>query len=153
MGVEKGVCCPHRAVVARNTTPDKVYVDVCLTVSRMFEPFSSGYYLGRLYVQARDGERAAVHEDRHEQVTRELYADGEDVEGGVPLVMKLGTTHLPVHGAAGVPDGTLAVPEGWLAATGVENPPSLREVLLAKADRARQLLAMDVPDAGPEGSF
>jgi hypothetical protein len=130
------------------------YDRVCLTLSRMFEPFSSGYYLGRLYVEARDAERAAVHEDRHEQVNRELYADGEGVERlDAPLVMKLGTTHLAVHGDAGIPDGTLAVPDDWLAATGVENPPSLREVLLAKADRARQLLAMDGPAVGPEGSL
>lgn len=110
----------------------------------MFEPFSTGYYLGRLYVRGHDGEQAAIHDDRHEQVNRELYADGEGVERlDHPLVMKLETAHFPVHGEEGIPDGTLALPEEWLPEVGVENPPSLREVLLAKGDRAAQLLSLD----------
>jgi len=109
----------------------------------MFEPFSTAYYLGRLYVRGRDADRAAIHADRHEQVNRELYADGDGVERlDYPLVMKLETAHFPVHGDDGVPDGTLAVPEEWLAAVGVENPPSLREVFLASSDRAAQLLGL-----------
>ncbi|MFB6219520.1 MAG: DUF5802 family protein [Halobacteriaceae archaeon] len=109
----------------------------------MFEPFSRGYYLGRLYVRGRDAERAAIHDDRHEQANRELYARGEGVERlDHPLVMKFDTAHFPVHGDGSVPDGTLALPESWLADLGVRNPPSLREVLLAKGDRAAQLLAL-----------
>jgi len=112
----------------------------------MFEPFSTAYYLGRLYVEPRGTERAAMHSRRHEQVNRDLYAHGEGVERlDHPLVMKVGSAHLAVHGDDAVPDGTLAVPDAWLEDIGVENPPTLREVLLAKADRAEQLLAMDVP--------
>lgn len=110
----------------------------------MFEQFSSGYYLGRLYVEPYDGDHAAIHRTHHEQVNEQLYdaADG-------PLVMKVGQTHLAVHGAEDIPGRTLALPEHALSATGVDNPPTLREVFLAKADRARQLLEFGTE--GPAG--
>jgi hypothetical protein len=110
----------------------------------MFEPFSSGYYLGRLYVEPHDGDCAVMHHEQHEQVNDRLYTDLEGYSG--PLVMKIGSTHVPVHGAAGVPGRTVALPESVLPATGIDNPPTLREVLLAKADRAAQLLGIE-----PEG--
>jgi hypothetical protein len=50
---------------------------------------------------------------------------------------------VPVHGAEGVPDRTVALPETLLAGLGIENAPTLSEVLLAKADRAEQLLGHD----------
>jgi len=109
----------------------------------MFERFSSGYYLGRLYVEPHENERAVMHRAEHERVSEQLYDDAGDPE---PLVMKIGSTHVPVHGAEGVPGRTVALPESVLPATGVENPPALSEVLLAKADRAAQLL-----DFGPGG--
>ena len=112
--------------------------------NEMFEPFSSGYYLGRLYVEPYDGDCAVFHRGHHEQVNRELYADGEGIERlDHPLVMKIGTGHVPVHGADGVPEGTVALPGDLLADLGIENPPTLSEVLLAKADRAAQLLGTD----------
>jgi hypothetical protein len=146
----------------------------------MFEPFSSGYYLGRLYVQPHDGDRPAMHREQHEHVSEQLYGDeserNEDVDPadgtttptdsaeptytlGIPaeerpgdgsgeddddddrpLVMKIGGAHIPVHGAPGVPEQTVALPADWLAATRVENPPTLTEVLLAKRERVDQLL-------------
>lgn len=138
----------------------------------MFEPFSSGYYLGRLYVQPHDGERPAMHREQHEHVSEQLYGDdtsehdetasrtdsdgagpptGRPVQGGRsddsaepdedrPLVMKIGGAHVPVHGAPGVPEQTVALPADWLAATRVKNPPTLTEVLLAKRERVDQLL-------------
>jgi len=107
----------------------------------MFEPFSDGYYLGRLYVEPTTGDRTVMHRDQHEQVNRQLYADGEGIERlDAPLVVKLDSTHLAVHGATDVPSDTLAVPESVLADLGVDPPPTLEEVLLAKADRAAQLL-------------
>lgn len=109
--------------------------------SGMFEPFSSGYYLGRLYVEPYQGSRAVMHSEQHEQVNDRLY---DDYSG--PLVMKVGSAHLPVHGESGIPGGTLALPESVLEATGVDNPPALREVLLAKADRAAQLLEVEGGD-------
>jgi len=115
----------------------------------MFEQFSRGYYLGRLYVEPTDDDTAAMCRRQHEHVNEQLYADGTGVERlDRPLVMKLGRTHLPVHGREGVAADTLSVPESWLDDRVVRNPPALREVLLAKADRAKQLLELGDPPAG-----
>ncbi|HKL28767.1 MAG TPA: DUF5802 family protein [Natrialbaceae archaeon] len=109
----------------------------------MFERFSSGYYFGRLYVEPFDGDRPAMQREQHERVNEQLYATGDGVERlDAPLVMKLGNRHFPVHGDEGVPGHTLALPEAMLEEVDVENPPTLQEVLLAKADRAEQLLRM-----------
>jgi hypothetical protein len=103
----------------------------------MFEQFSSGYYLGRLFVEPHDGDRAVIHRADHERVNRELYATGDGVERvDLPLVMKLDGTHFPVLGDETVPTGTLALPPE-LAESDL---PDRREVLLAKADRADELL-------------
>lgn len=107
----------------------------------MFESFSRGYYLGRLYVEPTDGERAVMQTEQHERVNRQLYADGEGLERlDAPLVVKLGTRHLAVHGSPEVPGDTLAVPPGVLEEAGIDAPPELSEVLLAKPERASQLL-------------
>lgn len=109
----------------------------------MFERFSSGYYLGRLYVEPDERETAAMCREQHERVNEQLYTDGRGVERlDNPLVMKLDTSHFPVTGDDGIPRNTLAVPEDMLEDTRIRNPPTLREVLLAKADRARQLLEL-----------
>jgi len=109
----------------------------------MFERFSSGYYLGRLYVEPTGGDRAAMSKAQHEALNEQLYAEGTGLERlDRPLVMKLGTRHLPVHGASEVPADTLSVPEPVLEETSVENPPTLSEVFLAKADRAAELLSL-----------
>lgn len=109
----------------------------------MFSEFSRGYYLGRLYVEPHDGDSAAMQREQHELVNEQLYADGAGLERlDTPLVMKLGNRHFPVHGEDGVPDGTLALPEHLLGDATVQNPPALREILLAKADRANQLLRL-----------
>ena len=103
----------------------------------MFEQFSGGYYLGKLYVEPHDGEQAVIHRDDHEAVNEQLYADGEGIERlDAPLVMKVDNTHFPVLGDEGIPSGTLAVPADLLD----EASPSQREVLLAKANRAMELL-------------
>jgi hypothetical protein len=122
----------------------------------MFEEFSSGYYFGRLYVESFDGDRVLMRRDQHERVNEQLYASGEGIERlDAPLVMKLDERHFPVHGKSGVPRDTLAVPDPLLEDTRVRNPPALKEVLLAKADRARQLLRLtggqlSAPDADGE---
>lgn len=156
-----------------------------LTHQAMFEPFSSGYYLGRLYVQPHDGDRPAMHREQHEHVSEQLYGDETDESGGPaagttttatdvdppgarsgdrrrseedtdagaeddrPLVMKIGSTHIPVHGAPGVPEQTVALPADWLAATRVKNPPTLTEVLLAKRERVEQLLRVAEESSSP----
>lgn len=109
----------------------------------MFERFSSGYYLGRLYVQPREEGGPAMCREQHEEVNRQLYATGDGVERtDNPLVMKLDTHHLAVQGDEEVPADTLAVPRNLLEETSVSNPPAFHEVLLAKAKRAHQLLPM-----------
>lgn len=108
----------------------------------MFEPFSRAYYFGRLYVEPYDGDRPVMRRDQHEEVNEQLYTTGAGVERlDNPLVMKLGTRHLAVHGEAGIPDRTLAVPQSMLEER-MRAPPNLREVLLAKADHAAQLVQM-----------
>jgi hypothetical protein len=113
----------------------------------MFEEFSSSYYLGRLYVEPSTDDAARMCHAQHERVNRQLYADGEGIERtDRPLVMKLGTTHFPVHGGESVPADTLSVPEPILEER-VREPPALREVFLAKAERAAQLLRLAGPGA------
>ncbi|OLZ41735.1 hypothetical protein A6E15_12400 [Natrinema saccharevitans] len=108
----------------------------------MFEVFSQSYYLGRLYVTPTDGDHALMHSDQHERLNEEVYASGEGLEPlDTPLVMKLESRHFAVHGGENVPTNTLALPESMLEGIDVRNPPSLREVFLARRDRARQLLA------------
>ncbi|AWB27434.1 DUF5802 family protein [Halococcoides cellulosivorans] len=107
----------------------------------MFERFSRGYYLGRMYVEPHDGDRATMAASLHERVNDELYTPDEGVQRlDLPVVMKLGSTHFTVVGAEDVPSDTLAVPKSVVEAADLKNPPSRREVLLAKADRAVQIL-------------
>ena len=103
----------------------------------MFEEFSAGYYLGRLYVEPHDGGHAVIHRTDHERMNRRLYASGEGVERlDAPLVMKLDGRHFPVLGEEGVPSGTLGLPPE-VAESGL---PDRREVFLANPDRAAELL-------------
>lgn len=109
----------------------------------MFEPFSRGYYMGRLYIEPSTDEHTTMCKQQHEQLNEQLYATGEGVERlNRPLVIKLADRHLSVHGEEGVPADTLLVPEQLLDGVSVRNPPTLSEVLLAKGDRASQLLAV-----------
>jgi hypothetical protein len=114
----------------------------------MFEQFSRGYYLGRLYVEPDEGAVATMCQSQHERVNKQLYTDGDGIERtDLPLVMKVGTNHFPVHGDDSVPADTLAVPESLIEDT-VRNPPSLQEVFLATADRAAQLMRLTDGPAG-----
>ncbi|MEM4782036.1 MAG: DUF5802 family protein [Halalkalicoccus sp.] len=116
----------------------------------MFETFSRGYYVGRLFVEPYDGEYAAFCRDQHERVNEQLYATGEGVERlDLPLVMKLAQQHFAVHGDENVPENTLLVPRERLDPASDRTLPAPREVLLAKADRASQLL--DIVSHGQAG--
>ncbi|MGQ3412016.1 DUF5802 family protein [Natrinema versiforme] len=107
----------------------------------MFEVFSRSYYLGRLYVTPTDGDHALMHSEQHERINEAVYATGDGLERlDTPLVMKLESQHFPVHGAEDVPTNTLALPESMVEGSEIRNPPSLREVFLARRERARQLL-------------
>ena len=103
----------------------------------MFEEFSAGYYLGRLYVEPHDGDHAVIHRIDHERMNRRLYTAGDGVERlDAPLVMKLDGSHFPVLGREGVPSGTLGLPPGVTDT----DLPDRREVFLAKPGRAAELL-------------
>ena len=104
----------------------------------MFEQFSSGYYLGRLYVEPYDGDRAIIQRTDHERMNEELYATGDGVERlDAPLVMKFdGTNHFPVLGDEEVPSGTLALPDHLAD----DELPDRCEVFLARGERAGELL-------------
>jgi len=99
---------------------------------KMFERFSEGYYLGRLYLQASKSGEPKMCRAQHERVNRELYASGGGIERtDLPLVMKVGRRHVAVSGGEDVPADTLAVPEPVLEDADVRNPPDLQEVYLA----------------------
>jgi hypothetical protein len=102
----------------------------------MFETFSAGYYLGRLYVKPSDRDVPAIRQEDHERMNERLYGDDGVFRVDAPLVMKLDTGHVPVLGDEDVPSGTLAVP----AAVDDRDLPGERDVLLAKSDRAAELL-------------
>jgi len=109
----------------------------------MLEEFSAGYYLGRLYVEPHEGEHAVIHDEHHERANEQVYATGDGVERlDNPLVMKVDGAHFPVHGASDVPARTLAVPEEMIEATHVDDPPTLMEVLVAKAEQAGRILRL-----------
>lgn len=106
----------------------------------MFERFSSGYYVGQLYVEPYGGDVALMHQSQHERVNAQVYATAGIACVDYPLVMKLGHCHFSVHADAGVPEYTLVVPDTLNDALRLDNPPERREVWLARADRAQQLL-------------
>lgn len=107
----------------------------------MFAEFSTGYYVGRLYVEPHDGDTAVMQREQHERVNEQLYTTNTGIERlDHPLVMKLENSHFPVHGDDGVPGNTLALPHEFVESTAIDPIPSLTEVLLAKAERAAQLL-------------
>ena len=112
----------------------------------MLERLSDAYYLGRFYVEPATGDHARIRRDRHEEANALIYAAGRGIERlDLPLVMKLGPVHFPVFAGEGVRADTLELPASVLAEAGVEDPPALREVLLATAERAGHLLRWFTP--------
>lgn len=112
----------------------------------MFEEFSAGYYVGRLYIEPYDGEHAVMDRNQHEEANEQIYASGEGIERvDHPLVMKVNEHHVPVFAADDVPADTVGLPEQVHEATRVDSPPTLKEVLVAKAERAAQLLEWGTP--------
>lgn len=107
----------------------------------MFEDFSGGYYLGRMYVEFRDADFPVTQDDDFEAVSHGVYRDER------PLVMKIGKRHLTV-GDGGVPTGTLGVPVGVAEGLSLHNPPSVKDVFLAKEVHAEQVLSLGFFDNG-----
>lgn len=112
----------------------------------LFEEFSTAYFIGQLYVEAHDGDHAVLDREQHEAANEQIYATDEPIERlDHPLVMKLDELHFPVFATEAVPVDTLALPDDYLKTSGIDNPPTLREVLVAKAERAADLLAWLTP--------
>ena len=112
----------------------------------MLEEFSAGYYLGRLYVEPHGGDHAVMDREQHREANEQVYATGDGVERlDHPLVMKVDESHFPVLGTDDVPADTVAVPDAVLERTRIDDPPTAREVLVAKAERASHLLDWFTP--------
>jgi hypothetical protein len=120
----------------------------------MLEEFSSGYYVGQLNIELSDGEHAVMEREQHEEANEQIYTTGEGVERvNHPLVMKVDESHFPVFSADDIPTDTLALPDEVLEATRIDNPPTVKEVLVAKAERASQLLEWFTPYTVKEPDF
>ena len=111
----------------------------------MFEEFSAGYYVGRLYIEPYDGDHAVMDRGQHEEANEQIYSSGDGIERlDYPLVMKVDEHHFPVFAADDLPADTVGLPERVHEATRVDSP-TLTEVLVAKAERAAQLLEWATP--------
>jgi hypothetical protein len=84
-----------------------------------------------------------MYREHHELVNGQLYGEEEAAIRRLnhPMMIEVESTHRPVHGAEGVPGRTLGLPAELFDRLSV-NPPELSEVLLAKAERAEQLLEL-----------
>lgn len=112
----------------------------------MFEAYSAGYYLGHFFVEPHRADYALMELDRHQDANTQVYAADEGINRlDNPLVVKLDNQHLPVLGAPGIPHDTLAVPEVVLETSQIDDPPTLKDILIAKAEWASQLLAWCTP--------
>ncbi len=110
----------------------------------MVESFSAGYYLLRLYIEPHEGDRAVINSVDHSDLLDEVYGDA-DIRPQQPLLVKLDESHLPVLPGRDIPSGILAVPGPVLEETRIDTPPTLREVLLAKGERADRLIDLFTP--------
>ncbi len=120
----------------------------------MFEEFSAGYYVGQLYIELTDGEHAVMDRDQHQAANEQVYATGEGVERvDLPLIMSVDESYFPVFGADDVSTDTLAVPGTILETTRINDPPTLKEVLVAKAAEATRLLDWATPYTVNEADF
>lgn len=112
----------------------------------LFEEFSAGYYVGQFYIDSHGGDRAVMDRAQHEKANEHVYATGGGVERlDLPLVVKVDIHHFPVQGAEVVPPDTLAIPEAVLNTSQIDDPPTWTEILVAKAERAAQLLEWFTP--------
>jgi hypothetical protein len=106
----------------------------------MFEQFSSGYYVGEVYIEPGKGDRGAIQTVAHERLNKQLYVGDEGEKGlsrlDAPLVMKIEGTHFPVVASEDTPAGTLELPPEYTD----KRLPTRSAVFLAKGDRAVDLL-------------
>ena len=105
----------------------------------MFDDFSSGYYLGRIYVEPTQEEKPVLHEQQYRKIKQTLYRNTGKTRKEKPLVFKVNNSHIKVEGGQ-IPSKTLGIPKKIIDDIDVENPPTLKEVLLAKPGHADNLL-------------
>lgn len=75
-----------------------------------------------------------------------MYDSGGPIERrDYPLVMKIEQCYVPVFGTDDLPADTLGLLEAVLLSARIDNPPTVKEVLVAKAERAAQLLEWVTP--------
>lgn len=103
----------------------------------MFETFSGGYYLGRLYVEPAHRTEAAIPRDEYHDLVEQVHG-AESTAGNTPLVMRINDQHFTVMGARQIPAHTLVLPEQFVDRY---EPNRKRGVLLAKAEVAERLMA------------
>jgi hypothetical protein len=112
----------------------------------MVEEFSAGYFLLRLYVEPYAGDRAVLNRADHAELRSERYpTNRRDSAKELPLLVKVDEAHIPVLPGDGVPTGTLALPDPVLEETRIDAPPSLRDILLAKAEQTARLFDLFDP--------
>ncbi len=104
----------------------------------MFEEFSRGYYLGRLYVEPHDAEEPVIHDHEYQRLHDDIYQGKDET----PLVFKLENQHITVQGDESVPSKTLGLPTKLVDELDVDNPPSIENVLLAKRGHAEKVLEL-----------
>lgn len=120
----------------------------------MFEEFSAGYYVGQLYIKPYAGDHAVMARSQHVEANEQVYATGETIDQlNHPLVMKVDQHHVPVFAAEDISTDMLGLPDDVLEAIRVGHPPTLKEVLVAKAERAAQLLRWTTPYTVREPDF
>ena len=79
--------------------------------------------------------------DQHVAANEQVYDTSDPIERrDHPLVMKIEQCYVPVFAADDLPTDALGLPAAVLASTRIDNPPTVKEVLVAKAERAAQLL-------------
>ncbi len=108
----------------------------------MFEDFSRGYYLGRMYVEPHEADSPVMQDEEFEKVRNDIYGDEKAYDAKKPLVVKIGKQHLVVDGDEGVPTGTLGVPRHVAEGLRIRNPPSVEDVLIAKKGHATRILSL-----------
>lgn len=109
----------------------------------MLPKFSEGYYLDRVQIEEYPGDQIVMPTEEYTRIWNQLVAESSismDRLSGIPLVMKIGTTHVVVNREPGIPKDYVVVPEPILDTLGVSKTPETKEVLIPKLERVAQIL-------------
>lgn len=98
----------------------------------VFANFSKAYYVGRLYIHRSKKDHATIQTNLHEGIIKQLHSDTETTQPNIPLRFKIGSTHFLAIGDKNTPGNTIELPPHILEKTNIQNPPTLKEILLEK---------------------